>query len=320
MPDISICMITYNHEAFISKAIEGVLMQKTAFSYELVIGEDGSTDNTRKICEIYQAKYPDKIKLLPFTGNKGMSGNYIATLKACTGKFIALCEGDDYWTDPAKLEKQAKFLFENPGYNLCFHDVYNELNGKKTKSSIWDAPETSDLDHLLSNRGYIKTLSVMFRNADGIIDFIRSAKDSPFLDLITYVVVTGSGRIRFFKEKMAVYRIHQGGVWSGTSGKQIAEKTVAGYKILYKLLPPEKQQLLKSRYMMVIEDHLLANAGDGPADIAVFKNDVIEIEDHVFLFLQNSCRERKKVSFYATSVPLGTMAKAIIKKIKQKLF
>lgn len=320
MPDISICMITYNHEAFISKAIEGVLMQKTSYSYELVIGEDGSTDNTRKICETYQAKYPDKIKLLPFTGNKGMAGNYIATLEACTGKFIALCEGDDYWTDPGKLEKQAKFLLENPGYNLCFHDVYNELNGKKTKSSIWDAPETSDLNYLLSNRGYIKTLSVMFRNAEGIIDFIQSAKDSPFLDLITYVAAVGTGSIRFFKEKMAVYRIHQGGVWSGTTSKQIVEKTVAGYKILYKLLPPEKQQLLKSRYMMMVEDYLMVGNGTGSADITIFKNNVIEIEDHVFLFLQNNCRERKKISFYATSVPIGLMAKAIIKKIKQKLF
>ena len=160
----------------------------------------------------------------------------------------------------------------------------------------------------------------MFRNAEGIIDFIRSAKDSPFLDLITYVAAVRTGSIRFFKEKMAVYRIHQGGVWSGTTSKQIVEKTVAGYKILYKLLPPEKQQLLKSRYMMMVEDYLMADKSTGSADITIFKNDVIEIEDHVFLFLQNNCRERKKVSFYATSVSIGIMPKSIIKKIKQKLF
>jgi len=114
-------MITYNHERYISEAIDGILMQECDFEYELVIGEDYSTDNTRKICEQYAAKYPNKIKLLQSVNNWGMNSNFIRTVKECNSKYIALCEGDDYWTDPLKLQKQVDFLEKNKEYSLCFH-------------------------------------------------------------------------------------------------------------------------------------------------------------------------------------------------------
>ena len=103
-------MITYNHEKFIAEAIEGVVMQKTNFQFELVIGEDCSTDNTRAICIEYQKKYPDIIRLrLPET-NQGMMLNWINNINSGRGKYIALCDGDDYWTDPYKLQKQVDFM------------------------------------------------------------------------------------------------------------------------------------------------------------------------------------------------------------------
>lgn len=107
---VTVAMITYNHESFIAEAIEGVLMQRTDFNYQLLIGEDNSTDRTREIILDYMKCNQDIIHLLPQEKNLGMIPNFIETLKACNGKYIALCEGDDYWIDPDKLQKQVDFF------------------------------------------------------------------------------------------------------------------------------------------------------------------------------------------------------------------
>jgi glycosyltransferase involved in cell wall biosynthesis len=137
---LSIHMIAYNHGDFIAKAIESVLMQQTQFSYQLVIGEDCSTDTTLKICKEFKNKYPDRIKLLPSDKNYGMMDNFIRTMKACTGKYIAICEGDDYWTDPLKLQKQVDILEANDNIGLVYtnysivDEVGNTIESKKYKA------------------------------------------------------------------------------------------------------------------------------------------------------------------------------------------
>ena len=107
---VSVFMITYNHEKYIAEALDSILMQKTDFDFDIVIGEDCSTDATRRIVLEYSRKYPDKIKLLLHNVNVGFISNMMYVLEACTGKYVAMCEGDDYWTDPFKLQKQVDFL------------------------------------------------------------------------------------------------------------------------------------------------------------------------------------------------------------------
>ena len=110
-PVVSVHMITYNHEPYIRQAIEGVMMQKTDFEFELVIGEDASQDKTREICFEYQKKYPDKIRVLWWHENvTKYGGNGRRVTARCRGEFIALCEGDDYWIDPLKLQKQVEVM------------------------------------------------------------------------------------------------------------------------------------------------------------------------------------------------------------------
>lgn len=121
-PLVSVCMITYNHEKFIRQAIESVLCQRTNFQYELIIGEDGSTDNTRLICEEYSMRYSN-VRLLPKGCNKGYRINFLETLKAASGKYVALCEGDDYWSDPQKLQQQFDVLERNAEVIICYHDA-----------------------------------------------------------------------------------------------------------------------------------------------------------------------------------------------------
>lgn len=129
-PLLSVVTITYNHEPYIAKCIEGVLMQKVNFPIEFIIAEDCSTDGTRAICEEYARKYPDLIKLILSDINKGALPNERMAIGGARGKYIALCEGDDYWTDERKLQKQVDFLESNAEYTVCFHDRMIEESGK----------------------------------------------------------------------------------------------------------------------------------------------------------------------------------------------
>ncbi len=119
-PKVSVLMITYNHEQYIEQAVRSVMMQETDFDYELVIGEDCSTDRTREIVLRLKEEFPDKIRLLLPEKNLGMIPNFVATYEACRGEYIALCEGDDYWTHPKKLQIQVDYM-KGSECRMCFH-------------------------------------------------------------------------------------------------------------------------------------------------------------------------------------------------------
>jgi len=236
-PLVSVHMITYNHEKYIAQAIEGVLMQKTNFLFELVIGEDCSTDSTRVICKEYADRYPNIIKLLPDAGkNLGMMENAIRTTMACTGKYIALCEGDDYWTDPYKLQKQVDFLEANPDFVFTFHDAFipNEKTGEK-HLRIGDRiiDEIVDLKSVIIQNN-IPTASIVFRNilnSKSLPDwFCKIAKG----DYGLCVLLAEKGPGKFFREPMSVYRVHEGGVWSGSDFEKIHKANLAFYNYLLK--------------------------------------------------------------------------------------
>lgn len=212
---VSVCMITYNHGNYIREAIEGVLKQKTDFAIELVIGEDFSTDNTRIICQEYTAKHPDIIRLLSSVKNLGMMPNFIRTTEACTGKYIALCDGDDYWTDSYKLKKQVDFLETNEDFAICHHNmqvVYDNEIREPHLSNNSQQKEVSTIEDL-ARMYFIYTASSIFRN--GLIkkwpDFIYQ---SSLGDYLLYMLIAQYGKIRYFPDVMGVYRVHENGIWS----------------------------------------------------------------------------------------------------------
>src|SRR6185436_18390622 len=123
MAKVSVLMIAYNIERFIGQAIDSVLMQRADFDYEIVIGEDCSTDGTRDIVRQYAAEHPSKIRPILRVNNLGMNANFVATLQECRGTYIALLDGDDYWTSPYKLQRQVDFLDNHPEYSISFHNV-----------------------------------------------------------------------------------------------------------------------------------------------------------------------------------------------------
>lgn len=147
MPLVSVCMTTYNHEQYIAQAIESVLCQQTNFGVEIVIGEDCSTDNTLKICQEYQRRYPDRIRIVASKQNVGMHANYRRTIEACRGKYIAMCDGDDWFSDENKLQMQVDML-ENTSADMCY--TRSLRRGEDGSSAIY--PEGSlntTLDNML---------------------------------------------------------------------------------------------------------------------------------------------------------------------------
>ena len=230
-PVVSICCITYNHEKYIEETIDSFLMQETDFPFEVVIGEDCSTDNTRKIVEKYKEMYPNIIKLIVSENNVGMQANGQRTMEACIGEYMALCEGDDYWTDKNKLQIQKDFLESNPEYIICYTDVeaFNE-NGI-IQDYIGGATKDLTADEL-KKATPINTLTTMYRNI--MKDkFSAEFKASKYGDLFIWSILGYYGKGKYLPQiKPARYRVHSGGVHSGTSQIDKYDNTLITYALL----------------------------------------------------------------------------------------
>ncbi|PTS92382.1 hypothetical protein DBR27_19765, partial [Flavobacterium sp. HMWF030] len=121
---VSVCVITYGHEKYIEQTIDGILMQEVDFDFELIISNDCSPDQTDEVVKSYLKDHPksNKVKYFSHKKNMGAYQNFVFSLENSNGKYIALCEGDDYWTNPLKLQKQVDFLESNPDFSICFTD------------------------------------------------------------------------------------------------------------------------------------------------------------------------------------------------------
>ncbi len=213
---VSVLIITYKHENYIAEAIESIISQRTDFEFELVIGEDFSPDNTRKICEEYAKKYPEIVRLLPSERNYGPMGNYLRTLKACRGKYIALLEGDDYWCDNTKLQRQFDFLHNNPDFTICFTAVgiVDEMNLNRNDEYFFPA-WTKDVytieDFIVSEMNIIPTPTIMFRNElpDPLPDFYVNTMVG---DMGLELFEGDKGKAKLLEGKTAIYRNHSAGL------------------------------------------------------------------------------------------------------------
>ncbi len=220
IPLVAIYMVTYNHENYIAQAIDSVLMQQTNFSYKLFIGEDCSTDKTREICIKYANKHPDKIELVLHETNVGATTNAQSIYKKCFesgAKYVAMLEGDDYWTDPLKLQKQVDFLEANPEYVLCFHKIVLLKNGKETPDILTkNVPDITDV-LTLSDGNYMHTASVVFKKNNTVLNEFIEIVSSRHLfvgDYILHMLNAKFGKIKKLHDTMGVYRIHEVGVHS----------------------------------------------------------------------------------------------------------
>ena len=160
-PKVSVCMISYQHAAYIRQAVESILSQDVDFPIELVIGDDCSRDDTGAICDEFAARDP-RVRLLPRQRNLGVMPNFSRTLLACRGEYIAICEGDDYWTDPLKLSKQAAFLDSHHDHAGTTHQAQIIIDDRPARLFKENVPATLTTTDLVGGRLF-HTASVMFR-------------------------------------------------------------------------------------------------------------------------------------------------------------
>lgn len=212
-PLVSIMCITYNHAPYIEQALEGYLMQKTNFSFEILISDDASTDGTTEIIKKYEKLYPNLIKPIYHTENQYSKGPNVAItyyLPEAKGKYIAASEGDDFWTDPNKLQKQVDFMEAHKEYSLCFHnaDVISEVEEERNMYSHLETRDYSGYE--IFKKWTIPTCSVLFRN---VLNFpIETFKDVCFGDIFLFLNLAEIGKLYCLNEKMGCYRRNDGGV------------------------------------------------------------------------------------------------------------
>ena len=230
---VSVCMITYNHEPFIIRAIDSVLMQKTKFEYEIVVGDDCSTDKTQRILEGYKNKYPDIIRLILNGKNIGSALNYQNTFLSCAGYYVALLEGDDYWIDPLKLQKQVDEFELHPDCTICGHLTKIENRKGEYRGTFGPSPIFHGVKNIYKVedviRGlFIHTSAVMVKNHT-ISQFPAWFKDCITSDFIIQILHASRGDICFLRDTMSVYNVNPASIWSHKSALFRIKNTRTAY-------------------------------------------------------------------------------------------
>ena len=301
-PKISVVTITYGHENFIEQTFDGVFMQDYKGEIEFIISNDHSPDATDRVIKDYLSvkEIPINfiIKYTQHEVNKGMMTNFIWALEQASGKYIALCEGDDYWTDPLKLQKQVEFLETNQEYVLTFHPVQIlNTDGVLVEDFITKVPENYEYQETLaSGNNYIHTPSVLFRNI--ITSFPPEFMLSPIGDYFLYMILTNHGKIKIMNDTMAVYR--QGvGVWSDLQLPERLLNTMFCIKLISSHFKDNKRilQLLSKQHFDLLKK--LTNIEEKRTEI---------IDSFVIDLHQVSTR-----------LTFGSLAKTAVIKIRRKL-
>lgn len=308
-PKVSIVSISYNQEKYIAEALESFVAQQTDFDFEVIIADDCSIDRTAAIIREYAKTYPEIIKPIFGENNIGVQLNLIKALKAAQGQYIALCEGDDYWTDSTKLQKQAVFLDENPEYGLCFHPVKVLFENSEMKDFIYPVVTKESkftLEGLLKEN-FIQTNSVMYRKQK----YDNLPANILPMDWYLHLFHAKSGKIGFINTVMSVYRRHSGGIWWDSYNNKAefwakhAPYHLAVYEELLKLYPkPRHKKIILESVFRVFDDfveidmkynkELLKIALQFPEQAAGYMTHKFLELQKVIKLLNNEKKDRKK--------------------------
>jgi glycosyltransferase involved in cell wall biosynthesis len=311
----SICCITYNHENYIADAIESFLMQKTNFNYEIIIYDDASTDKTADIVREYETKYPGLIKPIYQTENQYSKGvktiNF--SLQRAEGKYIAICEGDDYWTDPYKLQKQVDYMEKHPECSICIHAAYRVLPDK-TKLKLHVRPNRGNkvftVEEVIHDNWIFATASFLypavFNTNRPYFYEIAPVGDYP---LIIYLAL--QGKVYYIDEFMSAYRIDVKDSWSSRMSSSI-ERRIAVYNKTIDMLD-EINRYTEYKYDNTIKKTKKRNHFNILLDQGMFK----EAKEVEFKEIYSSLDIRKKIKIFIQQY-CPNIARVLI-NIKRKL-
>ena len=219
-PLVSVCMTAYNHAPYIGRAIEGVLSQRTTFAVELVLSDDCSPDGTGAICRDYAARYPDRIRLLTGDVNVGMRANYRRTIEACRGRYVAMCDGDDWWCDPLKLQRQVEALEADPACGLSYTRSERRFEATGERRRYPAGELFCDFDRLLFDNTVENCTAVARREL--ILRYYAEVRPEEHPEWLTddwpmWLWFACRSRIRFIDRVTAVHRRMVGSVSHGDS-------------------------------------------------------------------------------------------------------
>ena len=248
---VSACIITYNHENYIRECLEGAINQIIDYDYEIVISDDKSSDNTLQICLDYASKYPNLIRILPSESNLGMIGNWIKSISNCKGEYIALCEGDDYWTDPYKLQKQVDFLEENHDYVMSFHNRFlvDNFNKKLDFDDKYPYSKKILTQEEMICGSYAPTQTLVCLNA-ALKEFPKNIR---VFNGDTFIIawLGQFGKAYFHEDIMpSAYRIHNGGVFSQIDNSIKVFHAFHTFLSIQKHIQPKYKDLLDDKIAM----------------------------------------------------------------------
>lgn len=256
MSAVDVHIITYNHVKFISKCLDSVLSQKTSFKVNIIVGDDNSSDGTQEVLKGYKKNHPDKITLLLHSNSLGPSyspgsNNFKAVLANCQSTYIALLDGDDFWTDDSKLQTQFDFLENNPDFAGCFHNstIVNE-EGEITNVSYFKSNED-----IFNQEACVKDLKSSF--ATSSLFFRKEAiKNLPrwytrlTSDYAFDIVLTRKSKLKYLNNNHSSYRHHSGGIWMGQSYHENMKQMLYRYLVLY------KSKELRDKYGEFLKDEI----------------------------------------------------------------
>jgi glycosyltransferase involved in cell wall biosynthesis len=260
---ISVVVTAYNHEKYIAQCMESVLCQKGDFNMEVIVGDDYSTDNTKLILQEFQQKYPGIVFLLPSQKNLGVTKNLKRCLDACTGEYIAICEGDDYWTDEYKLEKQKQFLDAHQDCSMCFSALMIFFEDTNTfLPNLLPTQDFLDTENLIE-RNDIANFSCCMYRASVVKQLPPGIYNMYIADWMFNIACSQLGRSGFIREFMSVYRKHSGAAWSGMSTVESLRKTCELMDIYNRFLEYKYDTLFTS-HKKKIEEQILALTEEPP--------------------------------------------------------
>jgi len=237
-PIVSICCACYNHAEFVGEALSGFLIQQTNFPFEVLIHDDASTDNSAEIIKEYQAKYPLIIKPIFQTENQYSKGVKVGqtVIPYIKAEYVAICEGDDYWLDPHKLQIQVDFLEQNPEFVVSGHDAFTvDVNGQVITSKRLPPKHKRNFsgDELVKGIGWLPNMSRLYRNV--LTEFPVERTFVKTGDKFALSILGLYGKSKYHEDiEPAAYRVHQGGVWSLTSKKDRLDAQINTHFWLYK--------------------------------------------------------------------------------------
>lgn len=269
-PTVTVLVMTYDHARFIARALDGALMQKTDFDYEILVSEDCSTDGTREIVLDYQRLHPERIR--PLLSERNLHSNEVVVRgwRAARGRYIALLDGDDYWTSPHKLSRQVELLESRPECSMCFHNarVLEEATGGASR--LWTPagqPQTSTMREMWMGN-FIATCSVMYRA--GVVPEIPDwyVPLFPITDWPLHLLHAERGPIGYVDEVMGVYRHHAGGLYSSLDERAKLETTARFYSVMDRNFGGRYRSAIREARFRYFLDWAVEYERRGEADLA----------------------------------------------------